>query len=62
MRLGYTGENFLQALAKRGLLKGASTYKLESCEHCITGKKTKVRFNTATHYTERILNYVYTDV
>ena len=29
MRLGHSGEKFMQDLAKQGLLKGAKTYKLE---------------------------------
>ena len=41
MRLGHTGEKSLQALTKKGLLKGARTCKLKSCEYCVIGKKTK---------------------
>jgi len=62
MRLGYAGEKSLQALAKQGLLKGARTCKLKFCEHCVIGKKTKVKFGTMTHCTEGILDYVHTDV
>ena len=51
MRLGHAGEKSLQTLARQGLLKGARTCKMEFCEHCITGKKTKVKFGTATHCT-----------
>jgi len=62
MRLGHTGEKSLQALIKQGLLKGASTYKLEFCKHCVIGEKTKVRFGTATYCVEDILDYFHTDV
>ena len=58
MRLGHTGEKSLQALAKQGLLKGARTCKLKFCEHCVIGKKTKVKFGTMTHCTKGILDYV----
>jgi len=51
MRLGHTGEKSLQALTKQGLLKGARTCKLDFYEHCVIGKKTKVKFDTMTHYT-----------
>ena len=61
-RLGHTGEKSLQAFARQGLLKDAGTCKLKFCEHCVIGKKTKVKFGTATHCTEGILNYVHTDV
>ena len=62
MRLGHAGEKSMQALAKQGLLKGAKTCKLEFCEHCVLGKKSKVKFGTAIHRTKRILDYVHTDV
>ena len=62
MRLRLTGEKSLQALGKKGSLKGANTCKLDFCEHCIIRKKTKVKFGTATHCTEKILDYVHTDV
>ena len=62
MRLGHTGEKYLQDLAKQGLLKGAKTCKLEFCEHCIIGKKTNVKFGTAIHRTEGILDYIHTDI
>ena len=38
------------------------TCKLDFCEHCVIGKKTKVRFDTRTHYTEGILDYIHIDV
>jgi len=62
MRLGHAGEKSMQTLVKKGLLKGAETCKLDLCEHCIIGKKTKVKFGTASHCTEGILDYVHTDV
>ena len=62
MRLGHTGEKSLQTLGKKGLLKGAKTCKVDFCEHCVLGKKTKVKFGTAVHNTQGILDYVHTDV
>ena len=56
------GEKSLQALIKQHLLKRVSTCKLKFYEHCIIGKKTKVKFGIATYYTEGILDYVHTDV
>ncbi|KAM1590896.1 hypothetical protein ACFX1Z_034600 [Malus domestica] len=38
MRLGHAGEKALQGLVKQGLLKGATTCKLDFCEHCVLGK------------------------
>ena len=57
-----TGEKSMQALVKQDLLKGAKTCKLEFFEHCVLGKKTKVKFDTAIHRTKGILDYVHTDV
>jgi len=42
-------EKTLEALTKQGLLKGVKTCKLEFYEHCIIGKKTKMKFGTSPH-------------
>ena len=60
--MGHTCEKSLQALCKKWLLKGAKSGKIEFCEHCVLGKKTKVKFGTAIHQTRGILDYVHTDV
>ena len=44
------------------LLKGTKTCKLNFCEHCVVGKKTRVKFGTANHDTREILEYVHSDV
>ena len=62
MRLGHAGEKYLQTLAKQGLLKGAKTCKLDFCEQCVLGKQKRVKFGTAIHNTEGILDYIHTDV
>ncbi|KAH9671777.1 retrovirus-related pol polyprotein from transposon TNT 1-94-like protein [Citrus sinensis] len=62
VRLGHAGEKFLQTLMRYGLLKGTKTYKLNFCEHCVVGKKTRVKFGTANHDTREILEYVHSDV
>ena len=62
MRLGHTGEKALQILVRQGVLKGAQTGKIDFCEHCVLGKQTRVKFGTAIHQTEGILDYVHTDV
>ena len=48
MRLGHMSELGLAELNKRGLLDGYETGKL--------------KFNTSTHTTEGILNYVHSDL
>ena len=62
MRLGHAGEKALFSLVKRGLLKCAKTCKLEFYEHCVLGKQKRVKFGTAIHNTEGILDYVHSDV
>jgi Integrase core domain. len=62
MRLGHMSEIGLAELSKRGLLDGQSIEKLKFCEHCIFGKHKRVKFNTSTHTTEGILDYVHSDL
>ncbi|KAH9761191.1 hypothetical protein KPL70_000407 [Citrus sinensis] len=62
VRLGHAGEKSLQILMRHGLLKGTKTCKLNFCEHCVVGKKTRVKFGTANHDTREIVEYVHSDV
>ena len=62
MRLGPAGEKSLQTLAMQGLLKGAKTCKLDFCKQCVLGKQKKVKFGTAIHNNEGILDYIHTHV
>ena len=41
MRLGHAGEKAFQTLVNRGVVKGATTGKIDFCEHCIFGKQKK---------------------
>ena len=47
MRLGHASENALKSLIKQDLLKGTKACKLKFCEHCVLGKQTRVKFDTA---------------
>ncbi|KAH9722810.1 hypothetical protein KPL70_006849 [Citrus sinensis] len=62
VRLRHAGEKSLQTLMRHGLLKGTKTCKLSFCEHCVVGKKTRVKFGTANHDTHEILEYIHSDV
>ena len=62
MRLGHAGEKALQTLVNQGVLKGATTRKIDFCEHCIFGKQKKLKFGTSIHQTKDILDYLHTDV
>ena len=62
MRLGHAGEKSLQTLTMQGLLKGVKTCKLDFCEQCVLGKQKRVKFGTAIHNIEGILDYIHTDI
>ena len=47
---------------KHGLLKGTKTYKSNFCEHCVVGKKTRVKFGITNYDTREILEYVHSNV
>ena len=62
MRLGHAGEKAFFSLVKQGLLKGAKPCKLDFYKYCVLGKQTRVKFGTAIHNTEDILDYIHLDV
>ncbi|WVZ69296.1 hypothetical protein U9M48_018104 [Paspalum notatum var. saurae] len=62
MCLGHMSELGLQVLSKRGLLDGHSVSKLKFCEHCVFDKHKRVKFNTSTHTSKGILDYVHSDL
>ena len=62
MSLGHLGESGMAELHKRGLLKGIKCCKLEFCKFCVLGKQSRVKFKTARHKIEKILDDVHSDV
>jgi len=62
MRVGHTGENFLQAPAKKELLESASTCNMKLGGHSVLDKKTKVKFGTSTHRSEGLLDCVHVSI
>jgi hypothetical protein len=55
-------EQGLHELCKRGLLDENSISKLKFCEYCVFGKHKRVLFNTSTHKSKGILDYVYSNL
>jgi transposase InsO family protein len=49
-------------LSKRGLLDGCHADTLDLCEHCVFSKHKRVKFSSAVHNTENILDYVLADL
>jgi len=62
MRLGQVSLHSLNVFAKRGLFEGASTCKLKISGHGVLEKKTKVKFDTSTHRSESLLDYVHINI
>jgi transposase InsO family protein len=62
MLLGHMSELCLAVLSKRGLLDWHSINKLDFCEPFVFGKHKRVKFNTATHSSKGILDYVHFDL
>lgn len=48
-------------LAKQGLLKGAKTSKLQSCDYCVIEKQTIIKFGIVVHQIKVLLDYVHMD-
>jgi hypothetical protein len=61
-RLGHMSEHGMAELIKREFLVGCNLSKLEFCEHRISGKHKRVKFNASAHTTKGIFEYVHTDL
>ena len=61
LRLGHISEKGLELLRGRKMIKG-NFDKLDFCQECVLGKQTKVSFGVGLHRSERVLDYVHTDV
>ncbi|KAG8474318.1 hypothetical protein CXB51_033774 [Gossypium anomalum] len=62
MRLGDMSENSMVELSKRGLLDGQGICKLNFCEHCVFGKKKRVRFTRGIHNMKGTLEYIHSNL
>ena len=62
MRLGYRGEKYLQAPAKKGSLECASICNLELGGHSVLDKKTKVKFGTTTYSSKGLFDCVHISI
>ena len=63
-RLGHIGEKGIRLLNGKGTVEGMSNCSLDFhfCEHCLYGKKNRVRFPFGATRTEGILHLVHNDV
>ena len=62
MRLGHPVGKALQGLVSQGLLKGVKSFNLDSCEHCVLGKQTRVKFASEVHKTEGFFYCIHANV
>ncbi|KAG8474612.1 hypothetical protein CXB51_031249 [Gossypium anomalum] len=62
MCLEHMSENGMVELSKRGILDGKGICKLNFCEHCVLGKKKRVRFTRGIHNTKEMLGYIHSDL
>jgi len=60
--MGRMSENGMTILSKKGCLGSASTGKLDFCEHCVLGKQKTVSFSTAKQCTQRIFDYIHSNL
>ena len=61
-KLGHMSERGLKILAERGLLHGLKSVNLPFCEHCVTGKQHRLKFDTSTARSKCILDLIHSDV
>ena len=62
--LGHIGEKSLQVLHSKGMVEGMFKFSLDFdfCEHCVYGKKKRVRFPSGASRAECILQLVHNDM
>ena len=62
-RLGHIGEKVLQSLQGIGMVEDMSNCKLDFyfCEHCLYGKKNRVKFPSGATREKEILELIYSD-
>jgi len=61
-RLGHVGLDSLQVMTTQELLDDVLICNLESYEHCVLSKKTKVKFDTVVHRTKSLLDLVHMNI
>ncbi|GJU30342.1 retrovirus-related pol polyprotein from transposon TNT 1-94, partial [Tanacetum coccineum] len=60
--LRHMSEAGLQVLEKQGLFGKKSLGKLDFCENCVLGKSLRVSFGVERHTTQRVIDYVHSDL
>ncbi|KAL0561700.1 hypothetical protein IC582_002140 [Cucumis melo] len=61
-KLGHMSEQGLKVLVEQNLLPGLTKVSLHFCEHCVTSKQHRLKFNTSSSRSKVILELVPSDV
>ncbi|KAK9090791.1 hypothetical protein Sjap_023968 [Stephania japonica] len=61
-KLGHMSEQGMKILVEKKLLPGLTKVSLPFCEHCVTSKQHRLKFNTSNSRSKAILELVHSDV
>ncbi|KAL4361851.1 hypothetical protein GQ457_04G011270 [Hibiscus cannabinus] len=61
-KLGHMSEQGMKVLVEQKLLPGLTKVSLPLCEHCITSKQHRLKFNTSNSRGKTVLELVHSDV
>ncbi|KAE8725329.1 hypothetical protein F3Y22_tig00008957pilonHSYRG00078 [Hibiscus syriacus] len=61
-KLGHMSEQGMKVLMEQKLLPGLTNVSLPLCEHCITSKQHRLKFNTSNSRGKNVLELVHSDV
>ncbi|KAE8711089.1 Retrovirus-related Pol polyprotein from transposon TNT 1-94 [Hibiscus syriacus] len=61
-KLGHMSEQGMKVLVEQKLLPGLTKVSLSLCEHCITSKQHRLKFNTSNSRGKNVLELVHSDV
>ncbi|KAE8670544.1 hypothetical protein F3Y22_tig00112127pilonHSYRG00101 [Hibiscus syriacus] len=61
-KLGHMSEQGMKVLVEQKLLPGLTKISLPLCEHCITSKQHRLKFNTSNSRGKNVLELVHSDV
>ncbi|KAE8703505.1 hypothetical protein F3Y22_tig00110469pilonHSYRG00245 [Hibiscus syriacus] len=62
LKLGHMSEQGMKVLVEQKLLPGLTKVSLTLCEHCITSKQHRLKFNTTNSRGKNVLELVHSDV
>ncbi|KAL3846133.1 hypothetical protein ACJIZ3_003536 [Penstemon smallii] len=62
LKLGHMSERGLKILAEQKLLPGLKKVSLSFCEHCVTSKQHRLKFNNSSVRNKAILELIHSDV